>query len=80
MKPIKDFDCVQMKWDIQRKLLEEERQFRPEEARRRRNERVRNDPILGPFLQRLEAQEHKKASENLDRIAGNNRSDQALKR
>ena len=23
MKPVKDFDCVQMKWDIQQKLLEE---------------------------------------------------------
>ena len=54
MKPRKDFDCVQMKWDIQQKLLEEERQFGREEARRRQDERVRNDPILGPFLQRVE--------------------------
>ena len=27
----KDFDCVQMKWDIQQKLLEEEAQFGNEE-------------------------------------------------
>lgn len=80
MKPIKDFDCVQMKWDIQQKLLEEERQLGKEEARRRQDERVRNDPILGPFLQRMEAQEIRKASENLDRIAGKRRSDPALKR
>jgi hypothetical protein len=66
----KDFDCVQMKWDIQQKLLEEETQLGNAEARRRRDERLRNDPILGPFLQRLEARERRKASEVLDQIAG----------
>jgi len=70
MKPIKDFDCVQMKWDIQQKLLEEERQFGEEEARRRRNERVRNHPILGPFLQRMEAEERRRATERLEQIVG----------
>ena len=69
MKPIKVFDCVQMKWDIQQKLLEEERQVGPEEARRRRVERVRSDPILGRFLQRMEAQERRKATERLEQIA-----------
>lgn len=80
MKPMKNFDCVQMKWDIQQKLLEEERQLGPEEARRRRDERVRNHPILGPFLRRIEAEELRKASENLDRIAGKSRPETALKR
>ena len=70
MKPIKDFDCVQMKWDIQQKLLEEERLLGPEEAHRRQDERVRNDPILGPFLQRMEAQERRRATERLEQIAG----------
>jgi hypothetical protein len=70
MKPIKGFDCVQMKWDIQRKLLEEERLLGPEEARRRRDERVRNNPILGPFLQRMEAEERRKASELLGQMTG----------
>ena len=70
MKPIKDFDCVQMKWDIQQKLLEEERQLGPEEARRRRDERVRNHPVLGPFLQRMEAQERRRATERLEQIVG----------
>jgi hypothetical protein len=67
----KDFDCVQMKWDIQQRLLEEETRLGKAEARHRRDERLRNDPILGPFLQRVEAQERRKASEALDRIAGN---------
>ena len=70
MKPIKGFDCVQMKWDIQQKLLEEERLLGPEEAHRRRAERVRNDPILGSFLRRMEAQELRRATERLEEIAG----------
>jgi hypothetical protein len=70
MKPIKDFDCVQMKWDIQQKLLEEERLLGQEEAHRRRNERVRNHPVLGPFLQRMEAEERRKANEILEQLAG----------
>jgi hypothetical protein len=70
MKPIKDFDCVQMKWDIQQKLLEEERLLGPEEAHRRQDERVRNDPILGPFLRRMEEQERRRAAERLEQIAG----------
>ena len=61
MKPKKDFDCVQMKWDIQQKLLEEERLLGKEEARRRQDERVRTDPILGPVLRRLEERERAKA-------------------
>ena len=65
MKPIKDFDCVQMKWDIQQKLLEEERLLGREEAQRRQNERERNDPIL-----RMKAQEIRRATERLEQIAG----------
>ena len=50
MKQVKDFDCVQMKWDIQQKLLREIDDLGEEEARRRQRERVANNPILGPFL------------------------------
>ena len=63
MKPIEDFDCVRMKWDIQQKLLEEERQLGKKEAHRRQDERVRNNPILGPFLQRLEEHERRKTNQ-----------------
>jgi hypothetical protein len=70
MKPIKGFDCVQMKWDIQQKLLEEERLLGREEAHRRQDERVRNDPILGPILKRIRAQELRRATEQLEQIAG----------
>ena len=50
MKQPKDFDCVQMKWDIQQELLREIDELGEEEARRRQRERVVNNPILGPFL------------------------------
>ncbi len=70
MKPIKGFDCVQMKWDIQQKLLDEERLLGREEAHRRQDERVRNDAVLGPFLKRMRAQEIRKAAERLEQMAG----------
>jgi hypothetical protein len=49
----KDFDCVEMKWKIQQDLLREEQELGPEEAKRRRRQRVHDDPILGPFLAKL---------------------------
>jgi hypothetical protein len=70
MKPIKDFDCVQMKWDIQQKLLEEERLLGREEAHRRQDERVRNNPVLGPLLKRIRAQEIRRATERLEQLIG----------
>ena len=70
MKPIKDFDCVQMKWDIQQKLLQEERELGHEKARQQREDRLRHDPILGPFLQRIEAEERRRASALLEQMAG----------
>jgi len=49
----KDFDCVEMKWKIQQDLLREEQELGREEAKKRRKQRVLNDPILGPFLAKL---------------------------
>lgn len=49
----KDFDCVQMKWDIQQKMREEDELFGKEEARRRRWQRVLNNPILGPVARQF---------------------------
>lgn len=74
MKPTKDFDCVQMKWEIQQKLLEEERQVGKDEARTRRAQRLRDDPILGPFLKRIEAEERRKATELLEQMASKSSS------
>jgi hypothetical protein len=43
-----------MKWNIQEQLAKEFAGVPEEEAQRRLNERVRADPILGPFLKRVQ--------------------------
>ena len=53
MRKKKDFDCVEMKWKIQQDLLREEQELGSEEAKKRRRQRVLEDPILGPFLAKL---------------------------
>jgi hypothetical protein len=50
MKPEKEFDCVEMKVEIQEQLFREVAEFGEEEAQRRRAERLLQDPILGSFL------------------------------
>ena len=50
MKPDKTFDCVEMKTEIQERLLREVAEFGEEEAQRRRTERLSRDPVLGSFL------------------------------
>ena len=46
----KDFDCVEMKAEIQQRLLREVAELGEEEAQRRRAQRLLRDPILGGFL------------------------------
>jgi hypothetical protein len=48
MKPEKEFDCVQMKTEIQEQLLREVSELGEDEAQRRRAERLARDPFLGP--------------------------------
>lgn len=50
MKPEKTFDCVQMKAEIQERLLREIAELGEDEAQRRRAERLSRDPILSTFL------------------------------
>jgi hypothetical protein len=52
MKP-KQFDCVQMKWDIQQQLAEEFAGIPEAEAQRILDQRVVANPILGPILKRV---------------------------
>ena len=55
MKQDKKFDCVQMKTEIQERLLREIAELGEEEAARLRRERLLHDPILGAFLERKTA-------------------------
>lgn len=50
MKQMKPFDCVQMKWEIQKKHQAEADALGKEEAERRRWQRVLDDPVLGAFV------------------------------
>ena len=67
MKPEKEFDCVEMKTEIQERLLREVAELGEEEAQKRRAERLSHDPILGSFLRtkmanRKEPVEHSPAA------------------
>ena len=49
MKKIKKFDCVQMKNEIQQKILREIEGLSLEQRRKRTEKRIASDPILGPI-------------------------------
>lgn len=49
----KHFDCVAMKWEIQRKIQEKYAGMSEEEARRSQWRKIMNDPILGPYLTKV---------------------------
>jgi len=51
----KEFDCVQMKHDIQQKLMKENAGLSAKERNRRLEQALAADPILGPFIKRLNA-------------------------
>jgi hypothetical protein len=53
MRTAKTFDCVQMKWDIQRKLREEEKGLSLDERHALMQSKIMADTILGPWLQRV---------------------------
>lgn len=53
MKKDKKFDCVTMKWDIQRQIRKEFEGIPEVEARRLQMQQVEQDPILGPLYKRL---------------------------
>jgi hypothetical protein len=53
MKRKKKFDCVKMKWAIQKRIRRQLSGMSPEEARRARQNRIEQDPLLGPFLKQV---------------------------
>jgi hypothetical protein len=55
LKQDKKFDCVQMKTEIQERLLREIAELGEEEAARLRRERLLHDPVLGAFWERKTA-------------------------
>lgn len=53
MKKHKRFDCVQMKWDIQKKLAKEFRGIPDNKANKIQMERISNNSILGPLIRKI---------------------------
>lgn len=53
MKKDKKFDCVQMKWDIQRKIEEKFRGVSDKDANKIQMAGIKKNPILGPFLKKV---------------------------
>ena len=49
----KKFDCVRMKWDIQRQILKESTGISDKEAHENQMAKVLQNPILGPFYKKL---------------------------
>ena len=49
----KKFDAVELKWAIQRRIDEEYADMEPEAARAAQRRRIAQDPMLGPFLERV---------------------------
>lgn len=53
MKKHKRFDCVQMKWDIQKKLEREFRGIPDDKVNKIQMERLSNNSILGPLIKKI---------------------------
>ena len=53
MKKHKNFDCVQMKWDIQQKIAKEAIGIPDEEFNRIQMGKITQNHILGPFLKKV---------------------------
>ncbi len=51
----KEFDCVQMKWEVQQQIRRELAGVPEAEARERQMRLVAQDPVLGPLYKRLTA-------------------------
>jgi len=57
----KKFDCVQMKWEIQQKLRKEYEGLTLEERNRLAEQKINNDPILGPWWRKVKEHQANKA-------------------
>lgn len=53
MKPQKQFDCVQMKWEIQQKIEKEFTGISDAAAYKIQMGKVSKNPIIGPFLKKV---------------------------
>jgi hypothetical protein len=53
MKRKKAFDCVRMKWEIQKRIRKQYEGLSPDAARAAKRETLESDPVLGAYLKRV---------------------------
>ena len=53
MKKRKGFDCVEMKWKIQRKLMQEHEGMTLSQRQAEMERTILADPVLGPWFRQL---------------------------
>lgn len=68
MKGKKAFDCVEMKWEIQRRHRQEVETLGKEEAQKLRWQRVLDDPVLGAFVRLNRPRSHGAPRGNLEQV------------
>ncbi len=56
----KKFDCVQMKWDIQKRINQEYAHLSDEEAHRIQFARIKKNPTLGSYIKKLHVLKNRK--------------------
>lgn len=49
----KKFDCIKMKHDIQKKIMEEMRGLTPEQQHKKIQNDIESDPIFGPLIKKV---------------------------
>ena len=54
----KEFDCVEMKWNIQQKLQQEYEKMDDVSAHKKQLTDVLQNPILGPFIKKIRSREN----------------------
>jgi hypothetical protein len=48
----KKFDCVKMKHDIQKKIINEMRGLTPEQQHKKVQKDIESDPVIGPLVRK----------------------------
>ncbi|MBI5215941.1 MAG: hypothetical protein HY960_09315 [Ignavibacteriae bacterium] len=62
MKKEKEFDCVQMKWDIQQIIQQEYENIEDIQAHNHQISVVLANPILGPFMKKISKKKNRAES------------------
>jgi hypothetical protein len=51
--PKKKFDCIKMKHDIQKKIIQEMKGLTPKQQHKKIQKDIESDPLFGPLVKKL---------------------------